>query len=106
MRDVETEVLKFVQDELRSEVGTDSPLNIGEHATVPEDIYEMMDKYAETFHVDCSGIHWRRYFPQVVLPFLPNRILPERLRSDRHKPHRFTVSMLIESAKAGRWLYE
>lgn len=106
MRDVETEVLKFVTDELRCQVDADSSLNTGEHATVPEDIYEMMDKYAETFNVDCSLICWRCYFPQVVLPFLPNKILPERLKSDRHKAEPFTVNMLIESAKAGRWIYK
>ncbi|WP_155487322.1 DUF1493 family protein, partial [Yersinia mollaretii] len=27
-------------------------------------------------------------------------------KSDRHKPEPFTVRMLIESAKAGRWLYD
>ncbi|AJJ63898.1 DUF1493 family protein [Yersinia aldovae] len=100
-------VLQFVKDELRCrQLQTDSSLSTGEHQTVPEDIYELMDKYSEKFNVDCSKIHWRRYFPQVVFPFLPNAILSEHLKSDRHKPEPFTVRMLIESAKAGRWLYD
>ncbi|CNI29091.1 MULTISPECIES: DUF1493 family protein [Yersinia] len=100
-------VLQFVKDELRCcQLQIDSSLSTGEHQTVPEDIYELMDKYSEKFNVDCSKIYWRRYFPQVVFPFLPNSILHERLKSDRHKPEPLTVHMLIESAKASRWLYD
>ncbi|HHB1424476.1 TPA: DUF1493 family protein [Serratia odorifera] len=105
MKDIEAEVLEFVRHELSCKVDVDSSLNICEHATVAEDIYDMMDKYSAIFNIDCSQIHWRRYFPQKVLPFLPNAVLPTRLKSDRHKPDSFTVSMLIDSAKAGRWLY-
>ncbi|WON78505.1 DUF1493 family protein [Serratia sp. UGAL515B_01] len=107
MMNTDETVLQFVKDELRcSQLSPDSSLSTGEHQTVPEDIYELIDKYSEKFNVDCSKIHWRRYFPQTVFPFLPNRILPDRLKSDRHKPEQLTVHMLIESAKAGRWLYD
>ncbi|WP_268745066.1 DUF1493 family protein [Erwinia mallotivora] len=81
-------------------------LSTGKYLTVREDVYELVDKYVEVFRVDCSTINWRRYFPILILPFLPNCIMPARLRSDRHKPEPFTVGMLIESAKAGRWLYD
>ncbi|CNI85320.1 hypothetical protein [Yersinia mollaretii] len=46
-------VLQFVKDELRCrQLQTDSSLSTGEHQTVPEDIYELMDKYSEKFNVD------------------------------------------------------
>lgn len=105
--DTDAEVLQFVKDELRCrQLQANSSLSNGKHQTVPEDIYELMDKYSEKFNVDCSNIYWRRYFPKIVFPFLPNAILCERFKSDRHKPEPFTVQMLIESAKAGRWLYD
>ncbi|WP_017349137.1 DUF1493 family protein [Pantoea sp. A4] len=107
MKSLDATVLKFVRDELRcKELEIDSSLSSGEFLTVREDVYELVDKYAEVFDVDCSAINWRRYFPILTLPFLPNVILPERLRSDRHEPEAFTVGMLIESAKAGRWIYD
>ncbi|UIA89341.1 DUF1493 family protein [Erwinia tracheiphila] len=80
--------------------------NTGKYLTVREDVYELVDKYVEVFGVDCSSIDWRRYFPILILPFLPNRIMSARLCSDRHKPQPFTVRMLVESAKAGHWLYD
>lgn len=107
MTSVDDTVLKFVRDELRcEELDIDSSLSTGKYLTVREDVYELVDKYVEVFGVDCSSINWRRYFPILILPFLPNRIMPARLRSDRHKPQPFTVRMLVESAKAGRWLYD
>lgn len=107
MISIDEDVLTFVRKELRcEELDIDSSLSTGRHLTVREDVYELVDKYVEVFGVDCSAINWRRYFPILILPFLPNRILPTRLRSDRHKPQPFTVKMLAESAKAGRWLYD
>ncbi|EJF31676.1 MULTISPECIES: DUF1493 family protein [Enterobacteriaceae] len=107
MIELERAVLQFVKTELGdSSIEVSSSLSTGKHQTVPEDILDMMDKYSAKFNVDCSNIHWRRYFPQTVLPFLPNCILPERLKSDRHNPELFTIGMMIESAKAGRWLYD
>lgn len=107
MTSIDEAVLKFVRNELRcEELDIDSSLSSGRHLTVREDIYELVDKYVEVFGVDCSSINWRRYFPILILPFIPNCLLPARLRSDRHKPQPFTVRMLVESAKAGRWIYD
>ncbi|MEW5290756.1 DUF1493 family protein [Erwinia papayae] len=107
MKSLDETVLEFVRDELRcKELEIDSSLSTGKYLTVREDVYELVDKYVEVFRVDCSTINWRRYFPILILPFLPDCIMPARLRSDRHKPEPFTVGMLIESAKAGRWLYD
>lgn len=107
MTSPEEAVLKFVREELHCEsLNPDSSLSTGEQLTVKEDVYELVDKYADQFCVDCSNINWRRYFPVLILPFLPNGLLPVRLKSDRHKPEPFTIRMLIESARAGRWLYD
>lgn len=107
MKPIDVAILEFAREELRcKDLERDSSLSTGEHLTVSEDVYELTDKYAQLFNVDCSAINWRLYFPLQILPFLPNGILPARLKSDRHKAAPFTIRMLIESAKAGRWLYD
>lgn len=107
MKSLDETVLEFVRDELRCKgLSSDSSLSTGEHLTAREDVYELIDKYVAVFDVDCSTLNWRRYFPILILPFLPNGILPACLRSDRHKSVPFMVRMLIESAKVGRWLYD
>lgn len=103
----EEDILEFVRKELHcNRLNIDSSLSTGEHLTVQEDVYELIDKYVDLFGVDCSDIKWRRYFPVKILPFLPNYFLPALLQSDRHKPAPFTIRMLVESANAGRWLYD
>jgi len=107
MRPTDEAVLQFVRDELRCpDLDIDSSLSTGKYLTVLEDVYDLVDKYVEVFGVDCSAMNWRKYFPILILPFLPNRILPKFMRSDRHKASPFTPRMLAESAKAGRWLYD
>lgn len=107
MKSTEEAVLEFVRRELRcNQLEINTSLSTGEQLTVRDDVYELVDKYAEVFQVDCSGINWRRYFPLLIIPFLPNAFLPKRWQSDRHPPEPFTIRMLIESAKAGHWLYD
>ena len=107
MTSIDDAVLEFVRNELRCDkLNFDSSLSTGQHLTVREDVYDLVDTYTEVFKVDCSSLNWRRYFPILILPFVPNRILPVRLRSDRNQPEAFTIRMLAESAKAGRWLYD
>lgn len=105
MTSIDDTVLEFVRNELRCEkLDFDSSLSTGRHLTAREDVYDLVDKYAEVFGVDCSSLNWRRYFPILILPFLPNCIMPARLRSDRNQPEPFTIRMLAESAKVGHWL--
>lgn len=56
----------------------------------PEEAAELMEKYAEIFSIDPGTINFGKFFP----PHLRNP----------HEP--LTITMLIESAKAGRWLYD
>lgn len=103
---LETDVLAFVQQELSAKLELDSSLTTGSTATIPEDVYEMIEKYSIHFGVDCSEIEWLKYFPRPGIPIIPNFLLPERLKTDHHEPAPLTIRMLVESAKAGRWLYD
>ncbi|GLR09103.1 hypothetical protein COO59_02740 [Mixta theicola] len=104
--DKEIEILQFVRKELGAhELGIDDSLTSGRSMTVFEDVFSMMERFSERFAVDCSGINWFKYYPRVGIPFLPNFLLPERMKTDHSPPARLTVKMLVESAKAGRWLY-
>ncbi|AHG21483.1 hypothetical protein Z042_19105 [Chania multitudinisentens RB-25] len=87
------------------EMADDSSLSTGKQSTLPEDACEFFEEYAEKFHVDMASFNFRRYFPNEGIRFLPNAILPKYLQTDHHEPEPLTVNMLIESAKAGRWLY-
>ncbi|KHJ66656.1 acyl carrier protein [Pantoea rodasii] len=64
-----------------------------------DDVEEMMDKYFPEFQVKKERFNIHHYFPEVkaaLNPFKKQIVdIPE-----------FTISMLIESAKAGRWLYD
>lgn len=55
----------------------------------PEDAAELLEKYADKFAINPRDIHFEKYFPA-------------NPRTE-HTP--LTIDMLIESAKAGRWLY-
>ncbi|MCL2893576.1 DUF1493 family protein [Brenneria tiliae] len=55
----------------------------------PEDAAELLENYAEKFSINPKEIDFDKFFP-------PNLSTP-------HQP--LTISMLIESARAGHWLY-
>lgn len=60
----------------------------GDFRMLPEDAYELMESYVDIFNIDPQEIEFSRYFP-----------LNE---GEPHTP--LTIALLIESAKAGRWL--
>ena len=88
------------------EMTNDASLSTGKKSVLPEDAYGFLEEYADQLHVDMSSFEFRKYFPNSGLWFLPNAILPKHMQTDRHKPAALTVDMLIESARAGRWLYD
>ncbi|WP_312777999.1 DUF1493 family protein [Pseudescherichia sp.] len=105
--DKETEILQFVRDELSANsLGIDDSLTSGDSMTVFEDVFAMMERFSERYGVDCRSIDWLKYYPPVGIPFLPNFLLPAKLKTDRTPPDPLTVRMLIESERAGRWLYD
>ncbi|MHC5104931.1 DUF1493 family protein [Enterobacter ludwigii] len=87
------------------EMPDDASLSTGRQSVLPEDASDFLDEYSKNLDVDMSGFFFNRYFPNEGIRFLPNCILPRFLKTDRHSPEPLTVSMLIESANAGRWLF-
>jgi len=105
--DKESEILQFVREELSANrLGVDDSLTSGSSMTVFEDVFAMMERFSERYGVDCSGIDWLKYYPRAGIPFLPNFLLPARLKTDHTPPVPLTVRMLIESERAGRWIYD
>ncbi|MFT4270838.1 MAG: DUF1493 family protein [Pantoea sp.] len=98
-------VREFVKKELplvttillrKVEMEDDSPL---QELYEPEDVDEMLAEYFEHFHVDQAGFEFEHYFPWKTKSFFSRN--PVNLDK---KP--LTIRMLIESANAGRWLYD
>lgn len=65
---------------------------------------DIMKDYFSRFHVDDSSFDFLKYWP-VSKGFIPDFIRPRSLRVDEKSAEPLTIAMLIESAKAGRWLY-
>lgn len=87
------------------EMADDASLNTGRKSVLPEDARDFLEEYSDILHVDMAHFDFRKYFPNTGIWFLPNAILPRHMQTDHHEPTALTVHMLIESAKAGRWLY-
>ena len=80
-------------------------LSTGNEPVLPEDASDFFEEYFQTFGIDNARFDFRKYFPNQGVPFLPNAILPDYLKTDHHRPQPLTVQMLIASADAGYWLY-
>ncbi|TDS68383.1 uncharacterized protein DUF1493 [Pantoea sp. PNA 14-12] len=60
----------------------------GDFRMDPNDAYELLEKFAEKFSIKPNEIDFSRYFPE-----------------SREEPkHILTIQMLIDSARAGRWV--
>lgn len=66
---------------------------------VPEDAHDFLSDLFEHFDIEHSNFDGRTYL-EYEYPFWQKSPSPER----EIKP--LTVAMIIESAKAGRWLYD
>lgn len=65
-----------------------------------DDVEELIEDYSKEFNVDMSNFHLETYYPEINFSWNPFKKLepvdvPE-----------FTIDMFIQSAKAGRWLYD
>jgi len=83
----------------------ETSLNAGKYPWARETGDEIMKDYFQRFDVDSSNFNFISYWPY------EKGLLPNLLRTKAHKipelkPKLLTIQMLIESAKAGRWLYE
>ena len=105
--DKESEILQLVRNELSANrLGIDDSVTSGNSMTVFEDVFAMMERFSGRYGVECSSIDWLKYYPPAGIPFLPDFLLPAKLKTDRTLPVPLTVRMLIESERAGRWLYD
>ncbi|RRA28077.1 acyl carrier protein [Cronobacter sakazakii] len=65
-----------------------------------DDVEELIEDYSKEFNVDMSNFHLETYYPVVNFSWNPFK-KPEPVDVPE-----FTIDMFIQSAKAGRWLYE
>ncbi|WP_312685744.1 DUF1493 family protein [Kosakonia sp.] len=64
-----------------------------------DDVEELVDEYSKEFNVDMSDFHLEKYYPPVNFSWNPFK-KPEPVDIQE-----LTIDMFIQSAKAGRWLY-
>ena len=76
-----------------TDLDTDMQLDIGEAE-------ELMEEFFTTFQVDKGNFKIETYYPDQPFSWNPFKKFPPIPVPD------FTIGMLIESAKAGRWLYD
>lgn len=65
-----------------------------------DDVEELIEDYSKEFNVDMSNFHLETSYPTVNFSWNPFK-KPEPVDVPE-----FTIDMFIQSAKAGRWLYE
>ena len=83
----------------------ETSLSTGKYPWARETGDEIMRDYFSRFQVDEGNFDFLKYWPHGT-GFLPNRLRPKAWRVDVREPEPLTIAMLIESAKAGRWLYD
>lgn len=82
----------------------DTSLSTGEYPWARETGDEIMKDYFARFGVDDSSFDFLKYWP-VSKGYIPNLIRPRSMRVEEKCVEPLTIAMLIESAKAGCWLY-
>lgn len=65
-----------------------------------DDVEELIEDFSNEFNVDMSSFRLETYYPNVNYSWNPFK-KPEPVDVPD-----FTIGMLIESAKAGKWLYD
>ncbi len=88
----------FKKKELTPSTDLDSDLRLED-----DEALALMDDFFTTFNVDRGNFSITTYYPPE--PPLKHLLNPFR-KNDIPQVPDFTIGMLIESARAGRWLYE
>jgi len=110
---IESSILKWYQDNYNSklplsrtqpELSYETSLNTGQYPWTRETGDEIMQDYFQPFDVDNSGFDFLTYWPYEK-GLLPNFLRPKSQRTLDQAPKPLRLQMLIESAKAERWLY-
>lgn len=81
--------------ELTPEMDLDTDLSIDEL-----EVEDLMNQFFEKFNVERGNFSIETYFPDTPLSWNPFK------KTEPVPVPDFTVGMLIESAKAGKWLYD
>ncbi|MBK4769860.1 MAG: DUF1493 family protein [Pantoea sp. Morm] len=112
--DIEIAVLKWYQENYNArplfsrtqpELSYKTSLNTGPYPWARETGDEIMQDYFQRFDVDNRGFDFLTYWPYEK-GLIPNFLRPKSQRISDQAPKPLTLQMLIESAKAGRWLYD
>lgn len=82
----------------------ETSLSTGKYPWARETGDDIMKDYFSRFDIDNSSFDLLKYWP-VSKGSIPDFIRPRSLCVDEKSAEPLTIAMLIESAKAGRWLY-
>ncbi|MCL2894999.1 DUF1493 family protein [Brenneria tiliae] len=101
---VEDNVRAFVKGELPLVTTLFKKVDVDDDAVLQElheadDIAEMTKRYFDVFSVDPNGFALINYYPWKPRTFFTGK-------SRNRDKQALTIRMYIESAKAGRWLYD
>ncbi len=90
-----TYLFNWKKVELTPEMDLDTDLHIDEL-----EVEDLMNDFFKKFNVERGNFSTETYFPNTPLSWNPFKKTQPVLVPD------FTIGMLIESAKAGKWLYD
>ncbi|KGT89541.1 hypothetical protein NG99_19645 [Erwinia typographi] len=84
----------------------DTSLSTGKYPWANEDAVEILEQFFDTFEVDRREFSFAKYWPNEET-FIPINSLRSKQNKWRWvEPEPLTLKMLVESAKAGHWLYD
>lgn len=92
-------VYLFNNEKKQKLLNVDTDLDTDMHFEV-EEAEAMMDEFFKEFEVERGNFKIETYYPEEPFSWNPFKKFPPILVPD------FTIGMLIESAKAGKWLYD
>ncbi|WP_446029982.1 DUF1493 family protein [Lelliottia amnigena] len=111
MSDIRCDVLEMFRDEISRELninGKEILLELeSDLFNAPgDDLHSALDRYEKEFNVDLSVVNWSRYFPWQNTPRMTRWFGNAKRENIEATRLPLTVRMFVESAVAGKWLYE
>ncbi|VEI62283.1 DUF1493 family protein [Serratia rubidaea] len=83
----------------------ETSLSTGKYPWARETGDEIMQDYFERFKVDSRDFNFLTYWPYEK-GLWPNFLRPKFQKVPDVEPKPLTIQMLVESARAGRWIYD
>ncbi|WP_202307270.1 DUF1493 family protein [Dryocola clanedunensis] len=83
----------------------ETSLSTGKYPWADEDAIDIIDQYFSHFEVERRDFAFRKYWPneETLIPL--NCLRSKESKWTWKEPEPLTLKMLVESAKAGYWLY-